>query len=215
MGEADAIADDDTWWQYDDAWWHDEEPQKCDSHAWGHDDSWLAGPDSQMGESHAWYDDDSSWGADPADAGDASGKYTPEHQDSADSAATPVPSNVADIMKTSIESGSSVTYTQQADGVVTLVVKPPESHVPKTVHSNRWAASKGTQWHANKLARAKAHHEAQQSGCISKARRITSVTMCANCDMRQPSTRCPQVMCTPCCLEMMKGGCDFAGHKFN
>ena len=192
MGEADAWAGGDTCWHADhysplddahaedDEWWHDEEldeePQKYDGE-WDEDDSWWA-------ES----------AADAADTGDALTKYTPD-------SSTPVPSNIADIMKTSIESGSSVTYTQQPDGVVTLVVKPHVSHVP-TVNSNRWA-------------RRKAHREAQQSGCISKASRITSVTMCAHCDMRQPATRCPQVMCTQCCLEMMKGACDFAGHKFN
>ena len=194
-------------WDEDDTWRHDAPDWQMGgslSNSWGSDDTWRPDPDSKLDE---WADD--SWQADPAHAHDAAVKPTPEHQTS-----YAARSNINDLVKAGLETGSTVTYTQNSGGLVTLTMKPEHKY------GNRWETGAHTQWHANKLRRAMRHRESQQSGCqwassSATTGKITTVTMCANCDIRQPSTRCPQVMCTPCCFATMNGMCTFADHTYN
>lgn len=173
-------------------------------------DGW-ADPAATADQWNGWADP-AAW-ADPATKADPAtrpwGKAAPASKPSSSS----LPSNIADLVQSSVDTGSALTYTTHSDGSSTLTVKP---HV-SPVHNPRWQTGWHTAWHAKKLRRAEDHRASQRYGCssASSAKKVTAVVMCANCDIRQPASRCPQVMCAPCCFAQMKGTCGFSGHQFD
>ena len=134
-------------------------------------------------------------------------------QYSGNDSSSSLPSNIADLVKSSVDTGSALTFTTHSDGSSTLTVKP---HV-SPVHNPRWETGWHTPWHSKKLRRAEEHRAAQRYGCssASSSARVTTVVMCANCDIRQPTSRCPNVLCSPCCFAQMQGTCGWSGHQYN
>ena len=119
------------------------------------------------------------------------------------------------LVKDSIAAGVAVNVTFNPDGSTTFnaaVAAPPPPPAPRT--ESRWESSRGTKWYEKKRRRAELHNQASSSMPMPQpqAPTTTRVVVCVECRNHQPSSRCSNLCCTPCCLAVHKGVCAYQLH---